>query len=153
MNKKIFKYLIVFLAYVSYINLVVADDAPVPKKLGVVDDFDEAFSTLKNPFVSPVVVKMVVPVVVKKKEEPVKPKEVVAQPVEAPVIINPPVLKITGLVWNSKKPQAIINGMIVAVGEVVDGSTLVAVRKSEIDVMYKGQQFTISSQAKPVVKK
>jgi hypothetical protein len=57
------------------------------------------------------------------------------------------VLKITGLVWNSVKPQAIINGKIVSQGGEIDGSKLIAVRKGEIDVLYAGQQFTLSSQS------
>ena len=88
----------------------------------------------------------VVNVVEKKKD--VAPKPVGVAPPPEPVVVvvaNPPALRITGLVWNSDKPQAIINGKILGLGNEVDGSKLIAVRQNEVDVIYAGRQFTINA--------
>lgn len=45
-----------------------------------------------------------------------------------------PNLVITGIVYNAKVPQAIINGAVVKQGDVVQGVTILGIRKGGVDV-------------------
>ena len=71
------------------------------------------------------------PVVVPK-EEPLKRKK-----------LNIPEIKVTGLVYNSDKPLAIINGKVVGVGGIVDGVTIVKIQIGKIDAMFDDSEITI----------
>ena len=60
-----------------------------------------------------------------------------------------PEMTITGLVWNSERPQAIINGKVLSVGDTwTDSQTkeeikINRIEKTGIDVSYKGKTWTI----------
>ena len=58
-----------------------------------------------------------------------------------------PQLNITGLIWNTDKPQAIVNGSVLSVGDEIDGTRLLSVDKDGITVEYKGFEFFIEKQA------
>lgn len=56
-----------------------------------------------------------------------------------------PSITLTGLVWNTDRPQAIANGIIVDVGDTIDDKfQVVSIRKTGIDVHYKGKTTTIT---------
>ena len=55
-----------------------------------------------------------------------------------------PTLAITGIVWNTDRPQAIINGQVADVGDNFQNATVVAIRKNEIDVQFNGKISTIT---------
>lgn len=57
--------------------------------------------------------------------------------------ISPPQLSIAGLVWNSDRPQAIVNGRVLSVGDEINGTRLLSVNKDGIKVGYKGIEFFI----------
>ena len=54
-----------------------------------------------------------------------------------------PALNITGLVWGSKKPQAIINGEIIKVGDTISGVKIVSIKKQSIEIEFYGEVLTI----------
>lgn len=55
-----------------------------------------------------------------------------------------PELKVSGLIWNSNRPQAIINDQVVDLGDTVNSAKIIDIRKDGIDVLYRGQQSTIN---------
>lgn len=55
-----------------------------------------------------------------------------------------PKLDLTGLIWNSDRPQAIINGQVVSVGDTVSEVKITAINKSGVDIEFKGKTLTIS---------
>ncbi len=65
-----------------------------------------------------------------------------AVPQEKPAVVAPE-MEITGLVWNSERPQAIVNGEVVSIGDIVEGSEIIDINKTQIKVLHQGQEFTI----------
>ena len=57
--------------------------------------------------------------------------------------VQKPNLTISGIIWNSDRPQAIINNQVVDVGTTVDSTTVLAINKTGIDVLYSGEKFNI----------
>ena len=58
-------------------------------------------------------------------------------------IIQPPQLQINGLVWNSDRPQAIINNDIVTIGDVVAEAKILDITRNGVRIEYKGEHFEI----------
>lgn len=91
----------------------------------------------KNPFV---------PMTPKKKEErPAAPQtpQLPVQPIQqAPVV--PPSLIITGLVWGSARPQAIIENTVVDVGDEIKGVKITGINQSGINFLYQDKYFTVT---------
>jgi len=54
-----------------------------------------------------------------------------------------PALHVLGLIWNSDRPQAIINGRVVDIGDSISNVKIIAIRKNEIDVEFNGEFATI----------
>lgn len=54
-----------------------------------------------------------------------------------------PEMDIRGLVWNSDRPQAIINNQVIDIGDIVGDVQIIGIRKNEIDVSFQGRQETI----------
>ena len=54
-----------------------------------------------------------------------------------------PKLTVTGVIWNSKRPQAIINQNVVDVGDDIEGVKIMGIRKTAIDVLFQGREITI----------
>lgn len=57
--------------------------------------------------------------------------------------IKPPQLKITGLIWNTDRPQAIVNERVLSAGDEIEGAKLLSVTKNGINIEYKGVKFFI----------
>lgn len=93
---------------------------------------------LKNPFEPALPQKSVemVPVELKKPGAPA------ALPPLEPAI-TAPALSISGVVWNTDQPQAIINNTIVAVGGTIDGATVLKIERTGVEIFYQGKYFTI----------
>jgi hypothetical protein len=58
-----------------------------------------------------------------------------------------PELKVQGLIWGGNIPQAIINGNVVAVGDVVNEARIEAIDRSGITVFFDKRSYTIFSPA------
>lgn len=54
-----------------------------------------------------------------------------------------PSLKISGVLWNTNRPQAIINGQIVGIGDVVSGVKVVDIQKTGIAVLFGAKTMTL----------
>ncbi|MBI5415742.1 MAG: hypothetical protein HZA29_02900 [Candidatus Omnitrophica bacterium] len=92
----------------------------------------------------------------------VKPREILPPPPVPPVVVAPvepqrqvveppmPALNIGGVVWNTRRPQAIVNGRIVGLGDVVAGVKIVDIQKTGITVSAGDQTVTIEMR-RPVV--
>ncbi|MBN2096862.1 MAG: hypothetical protein JW714_00120 [Candidatus Omnitrophica bacterium] len=52
-------------------------------------------------------------------------------------------LKVQGMIWGAKMPQAIINDTVVRVGEIVGGAEILEIRKEGIYVLYQGKQYIL----------
>ncbi|NQT95898.1 MAG: general secretion pathway protein GspB [Candidatus Omnitrophica bacterium] len=66
------------------------------------------------------------------------------EPIKKPDKILPlPSLTISGLIWNTDMPQAIINGKVTKVGDTIEGVKLIAVAKEGITVEYSGEKVII----------
>lgn len=117
---------------------------------------------MRNPFLSQLPKKEepkpIVPVVV---DRPLRSPDLV-QPIPVPVqpVIEPPrieqkfppspvpeillpTLNITGLIWDTNRPQAIVNDEIVDVGDTILGVRIIAIKKTGIDVLFYGKNFSI----------
>ncbi len=55
-----------------------------------------------------------------------------------------PKVKINGLVWNSSRPQAIVNGDVLDIGDTIQSFKIVAIEKSGIDILYYGKIVRIN---------
>lgn len=66
--------------------------------------------------------------------------------VEKPAVQEPqaPKIIISGLVWNTDRPQAIINGEIFGIGDTIENSKIVNIHRDGIDVMVSNMLFTIT---------
>jgi hypothetical protein len=82
--------------------------------------------------VEPAVPKVVTPVVDPAVKEPIKPKK-----------LQIPEMKISGIIYDTDKPQAIINGQVVGVGGVVNGVSIVKIQKGRIDGRFEGVDITL----------
>lgn len=58
--------------------------------------------------------------------------------------ITLPTLTVSGIIWGSKTPQAIINGKIIKEGDTLEGVEVLEIRKEGIVIFYKGREFTIA---------
>ncbi len=57
--------------------------------------------------------------------------------------LQPPNLTIKGIIWNTNRPQAIINDRVVDVGDTLDDAKIISIEKSKINVLYKGKEFSM----------
>jgi len=63
-----------------------------------------------------------------------------AKPIEE---VQAPKIKLSGLVWNTDRPQAIVNDQVFSIGDTVDSSKIIDIRKDGIDVIFSDKLFTI----------
>ena len=77
------------------------------------------------------------------REESEKAAQLKAEPV-VPEEIVPPVLNVTGIIWNTDRPQAIINGKIVSTGDTINEAVIISIQKTEIKIAYKGKTMSIA---------
>ena len=87
----------------------------------------------KNPF-APLLPKKLIETKVEVKETPQKI-------IEAPV--KPPNLNISGIVWNTNRPQAIINSYVVGIGDKIANVTIIDIIKSGVAIEFQGKRFII----------
>ena len=76
---------------------------------------------------------------IKKTDRPkIKPRD------PKPTLSNKlPTVSITGIIWNSRRPQAIINGRVIDIGDTIEDMKIIAIRKTGIDVSFRGASKTL----------
>lgn len=68
-------------------------------------------------------------------------QEDITQP---PRILEPlPGINIVGVVWNTDRPQAILNGQIVGIGDTVSGVKITDIQKTGITVLFQDRTETL----------
>ncbi|MFA5060227.1 MAG: hypothetical protein WC676_06320 [Candidatus Omnitrophota bacterium] len=95
---------------------------------------------------------------------PALPKPAVVEPVavDSPIaIVEPqeqfiaqpmmelPNLLINGLIWNTNRPQAIVNNKIVGLGDTVDGVEIVAIDRSGIEIVFQQRHYEVGPDSSP----
>jgi len=111
----------------------------------------EIVASLKNPFIDQL------PQPEKPEEKP--PTDIEEQPVptrrgdilpqdksdnmKAEQRIPLPSFRISGLVWNSDRPQAIMNNQIVSVGDTINNCTITHISKEGVEVLFQEKTYTI----------
>ncbi|MCK5014139.1 MAG: hypothetical protein KAS66_10000 [Candidatus Omnitrophica bacterium] len=110
---------------------------------------ESGITTVANPFKSQLPKieepKIETPIIVKDTDGPIrrpelpKPIEVLPEPEERPV----PHVTISGVIWNSDRPQAIINGIIVDIGDTVSEIQITGIQKTAIDGLFDGRNVTL----------
>lgn len=69
-------------------------------------------------------------------------RDIPGRPIEVPAAPLPS-LEIGGLVWNTDHPQAIVNGKIVSIGDIISETRIIDIQKSGITVFFQGRTETI----------
>ena len=114
------------------------------ESLGINPETQKIVSNLKNPFIPQFPPKTVpAPVVA----PPIENKQEF-QPLPPPVVYEPPPptppeLKMSGLVWNTNKPQAIVNGQVVGIGDMVQEWEITAISQKGIEVQKENHKIII----------
>lgn len=109
----------------------------------------ESFQTLPNPFVPqlPRPKEVALPQPPAQPNVPptlfIPPENRQPYPDPTPVQEPPPSLTVQGLIWNSKRPQAIINNQVVDIGDTVQEAKVLAIEKFKIRVLYRGKEFDL----------
>ena len=57
-----------------------------------------------------------------------------------------PDLKVSGVLWAGPKPQAIVNGLVVGIGDVIQGATLAAIGKGQVEFNVQGKNLIVEVQ-------
>ena len=64
--------------------------------------------------------------------------------IQPPRIFEPlPGINIAGVVWNTDRPQAIINGQIAGIGDMVSGVKIIDIQKTGITVLFQDRTETL----------
>lgn len=54
-------------------------------------------------------------------------------------------LKVQGIVWGGRSPQAIINGQVLSVGDLIEGAQIVSIEKKGITLSFVGAIFDLAA--------
>lgn len=90
---------------------------------------------------------------VSKTETQVAPEPVGMGPEPTPpqpkIIPSLPQCSITGLVWDSQKPQAILNGKIIGLGDKIESWTVTQITKDGVEITFENEKFLIGRKGMP----
>ena len=111
-------------------------------QMGVDKESGDLVRTLKNPFIPKL------PVV---KQESIEKNQASSEIISikpetssSEETVTIPTMVMAGLVWNSDRPQAIINGHVVNVGDRVDAWTIVNISKQGVEISLEGRSYLLS---------
>ncbi|MDP8264254.1 MAG: hypothetical protein P9M12_02085 [Candidatus Aceula lacicola] len=142
MRQKIVLFLFIFLIGLFLINGI----------LEASESFNLTAAQTRNPFksslpkIKEIVEKIPEPINISSRASKLRP-ELRTSPIQVEKkpkpIVKAPVLVISGLIWNTALPQAIINQNIVTIGDIVEKSEIVNIHKGGVDILFSGAPFTI----------
>ena len=121
------KSLLVFLGLVWAASFVFAESQA---KAGPWRELKYTARSLRDPFESPFEL-MAVPLAGEETEE---------EPAIKYGLSN---LKVQGMVWGTDMPQVIINDTVLRVGEVIQGTEILFIRKEGVYVLHEGSQYIL----------
>ena len=88
-----------------------------------------------------------IPVMQPKNNSIPKPAPAITESKPAPILpeikFDPSQFQVNGVVWDTKRPQAIINNQVVNIGDVVNGAQIVSIQKTGIDFAMNKKIYTI----------
>jgi len=58
-----------------------------------------------------------------------------------------PPLTVQGIIWGTPLPQAIINGKVLKIGDMIDGVEITRIDKEGVEVFYAGRSYFLASPA------
>ena len=109
------------------------------KNLPLITGPEEMVKTIKNPFISKLPRAEIKPVAV-----PTTVTTSAIQPaVATPPAIPKPSFKISGLVWNTPKPQAIINDRVYKVGDTIESWAIISIGKKGVEVISQNTKYLL----------
>lgn len=59
-------------------------------------------------------------------------------------------LSLDGIIWSPKKPLALINGKLVGVGAMINGSEVVEIGRENVRISTNGQSFLLERKGKKI---
>ena len=117
-----------FLAVVSLILTYSLSSNPASSRKEAAQKVEYTSGNLRDPFESPFEM---------------------GEQIQKETIVGLPQLQVQGMIWGSAMPQAIVNNMIVKIGEIVDGAEILDIRKEGVYVLYEGKQYIL----RPIISK
>lgn len=108
--------------------------------------FGAFLSQLKNPFA------VQMPQAAGKKDDQAAPVAAVFVPAPVKTQTPPPKpfvapkLKVSGVLWAGPKPRAIVNNLVVGIGDTVQEAKVAAIRKGEVEFNTQGKNFIVEVQ-------
>ena len=118
-------------------TLLADDENKIGNLLEEVHLFKEEMPQFKNPFVSLLPIKIV--------DVETEPSPIQIE-TAAPRVITPPVFIISGLIWNSDRPQAIVDDQVVSVGDFIRGVKIIGINRTGIEFIFEGQIYNTGIQ-------
>ena len=100
--------------------------------------FESQLPKIEEPEIKPPVEIETIDTSINKPELP-EPVEALPEPEERPV----PIVTINGIIWNSDRPQAIINGTIVDIGDTISEIQITSIQKTAINGIFDGRNVTL----------
>ncbi|MBN1869618.1 MAG: hypothetical protein JW847_03460 [Candidatus Omnitrophica bacterium] len=79
-------------------------------------------------------------------EETIDEEHETAEPTEVPIVVPErpvPIVIINGIIWNSDRPQAIVDGKIFGIGDIVSEIRIIDIQKTGIIGQFDGRDVTI----------
>lgn len=80
-------------------------------------------------------------------KQDLNPAPAIEEKTSAEQQVQPPPLKVTGMIWGGKFPQAIVDGKVVKAGDKVQGARIISIDKEGVKVSYYNKIFNLSSPA------
>ena len=146
--KKFQSILVVMITFLAITRLIYAEDQIPSKEIDLtIDDASIDYYSDSNPFQS--LLPEVEPVQNIDQEntyafnDPIPEEHIEPAPVQEPVKPTPPTLTLNGIVWDTDRPQAIINDQVLSQGDTIEGAKIVSIRKSGINLVFEDVNFTL----------
>lgn len=141
--------LILIFAFLTIPRMIYAEDQIPSKKIDLtIDDVSINYYSDNNPFKTQLPEKKIEEVENTNQTDaygfnPIPQQNIDPDPVVEPVKPTPPEFILNGIVWNTDRPQAIINNQIVNQGDTIEGAKIVSIRKSGIDLIFEDINITL----------
>ena len=90
-------------------------------------------TSLRDPFRAYLVTEKPVPIIEQEDTSSIKPK------------LDLSTLKVQGIIWGVKTPQAIINGKVLSVGDWIDDVEIIKIEKKGVTLGFKGEMFVLAA--------